>query len=70
MIIKATPTGRQFGDKIEPKEYEAKIAGIRIPVREYDAWEGSVPDNDPSGQITPQYWRMVDVAFPNLSRWP
>jgi hypothetical protein len=68
MLIKATPTGRQFGDKREPTASTVTVAGVKLIVHEYDTWDGPVPDSDPD-QSKPQYWRMTEIEQPKVN-WP
>ena len=68
MLIKATPTGRQFGDKREPETGTTTIDGVKMTYTKSDAWDGPLPDSDPD-QRTPQYWRVTILDQPKVN-WP
>ena len=68
MLIKAVPTGRQFGDKVEEKVTTMKVSGVSLTVRDYDSWDGPLPDSDPEQRV-PQYWRMTAIDQPKVN-WP
>ena len=62
MLIKAVPTGRPFGSKIDGKISTVKVAGVVLTVREFDSWDGPVPEGD----RRPQYWRMTTIDQPEV----
>ena len=70
MIIKATPTGRQFGDKREAEKFSATIEGVKFVGEKFDVWDGPLPDSDPDcATQKPQYWRMISIEAPKVN-WP
>lgn len=62
-LIKAVPTGRQWGDKREEDISNITIAGVKCVVRVNDSWEGGIPDDG----VIQQYWRMTWLEYPKPS---
>lgn len=54
MILKATPTGRKWGNKVNPVEKDLIVHGCRVRVEEYDIWDGPITADDRG-----QYFRAV-----------
>lgn len=70
MLIKAVPTGRQFGDKREPEPFTVMIMGTKISGVVDDRWDGPLPATDPDyATHKPQYWRMTWIIQPKVN-WP
>lgn len=70
MLIKAVPTGRQFGDKREPEQFSVVVQGVRMVGTVDDRWDGPLPDSDPDHAThKPQYWRMTWLEQPKVG-WP
>lgn len=66
MLIAATPTGRKFGDTVEPSTTSVKIAGVDVTVVASDSWEGG---DGPDGNIVQEYWRCVWLVAPVPRCW-
>lgn len=62
-LISCIPTGRQWGDKREPKLERVTIAGVRHQCHSCDVWEGG--DGEDQSQ---QYWRMTTIDLVDR-RW-
>ena len=62
ILLKAVPTGRQWGDKVDPKITDTTIAGVKCTLTEIDSWEGgSVPGEG----VKQQYHRTTWLGYPN-----
>lgn len=56
MILKATPTGRPWGDKRDPVEKAITVQGCRCVVSECDVWNGPLEPGQHG-----EYFRIVEL---------
>jgi hypothetical protein len=63
ILLRAIPTGRKWGDKIEEKRSTVTIGGVKCTLVERDSWEGG-----DSGIIRQQYHRTTWLEYPE-AKW-
>jgi hypothetical protein len=63
MLLKMIATGRDFGDKVEPKVTKLSVGGVACVVTEDDRWEGPTFPGGPR-----QYYRATWLETVNKVR--